>query len=325
MSNFPNPVVRGEKFDFAGLVSQHLINSYEDRHVCLGCHLQNVQREASALLQGSTIPEDKVDFMMWLLFDTPFRRRVALLDHRYAPYLTDEEVVRFWLRFARRANVPLAISSPVWEVVGYTIDLTGKVYYAGSEVIVTSKMNNVGLHQAIGHTVQSLMAAMPDSAFPMKEKEDDSARVVYTDELLRQWRQQDAARQQHYRTLTSTLQNTAKAMAETLERTGVRKDAAVGWILSKTVGWFVWIDSHEVDTAIGEYSNTTYKVADALIISNQGVLYTATGATGRLKTDPQTIINRGKKLTEVKVASDQEFNDFRQKLADFAAKHNLQI
>lgn len=328
LNKFPNPVVRGKTFDIAGLVSQHLINSYEDRHVCLGCHQQNVQRDASALLQGLTIPEDEVDFMMWLLFDTPFRKLISLSDHSYIPHLSDKEMIQFWLRFARQADVPLATSSPVWVVGPYRIDTEGKAcnaYNGMAEIAITPGHSTYAMQSWIANTVDSLLRDLPETTEFKEERKGDETIGEYTAELLRQWQQQDAARQQHYQSLTASLQQTARDMAEAMRRTGTRQDAALGGLFSKTVGWFVWIDSRIVNDQPGEYFGTTYRLAEALIISNQGILYTATGTSGRLKTDPRAVVNRSKQLAEVTVNSDDEFTDVRQKLADFAAKHNLQI
>lgn len=330
LSKFPNPVVCGEKFDIAALVSNQLIKSYEDRHICLNCHQKNVQRDASELLKGLTIPEGKVDFLMWLFFDSPFRKQISISDHRYVPYLSDEELVRFWLLFSRRAHVPLATSSPVWEIGGrYVIDLTGKVFDRGSEVTLSSNLTEhttYALHTLIEHTVSSLLTDIPQTNMPKEEKGQQSL-DEYADELLQQWQQQHAAQQQHYQTLTTSLQQAAIAIAETMKQTTILQDAAVGRFFSKTVGWFVWIDLRIVHgDQPGEYFNSpSCMVVDALILSPRGILYMATASTGRLGADPRTIISQSKKLTEVEVASEEEFHDVRQKLADFAAKHNLQV
>lgn len=328
LSKFPNPVVRGEKFDVAALVSSQLIMSYEDKHVCLSCHQQNVQRDASKLLKGPTIPEDKVDFMMWLIFESPFRKLISLGYQTNVPFrLSDEEVIRFWLRFARRAKVPLAVSSPTWEVGTYLIDPTGKVYKEGSEITISHEKTTYtyNLHNWIGHTVDLLLKDMSETNMLKEEREDNEALDEYADKLLQQWQQQHAVQKQHYHTLTASLQQTAMNIAGVMKQTGIPQDAAVGRFFSKTVGWFVWIESRIVHDQPGEYFGTSYKIADALILSPHGILYAANASTGRLGADPRTIISQSKKLTEVKVTSEQEFRNLRQKLADFAGKHNLQI
>jgi hypothetical protein len=162
LDEFPNPVSHDGKIDVATPVSNKLMELYEDKHVCLSCHLKNVKCDADKIIKGLTWPEDKFDFILWLLLDKPpcifipaGGKDVGVPPGKFTwgaggdgvPLMTNGELVRGWLQFAQTANIPpdkLLPQTETLEVPLSGANLTEKLWsLGGKKKILRKQMRQV--------------------------------------------------------------------------------------------------------------------------------------------------------------------------------------